>query len=159
DDNIEIFAINADGTGLKQLTSTMDPPNSIGAVGWISFAGGGSKVAFAGAGDPLGQNADHSSEVFVVDYAGTNLRQLTNSTAPGNMPRDSEYPAITSDGVTVYFTSNQFTVGQNQDGSFELWKVKTDGTGKTLVTNNGIEYSNLVLSGSGNRLAFSDIQG
>src|SRR5262249_2012435 len=113
----------------------------------------------AGYGNPLGQNGDNGSEVFVVDYAGTNLRQLTNSTAPGGFPRDSEYAAITGDGVTVYYTSNQFTSSVNRDGSFELWKIRTDGTANTLVTNNGIEYVNLVVSSSGNRLAFNDLSG
>ena len=163
DDNVEIFAIAANGTGLKQLTSTTDANGSSGtpSVAWVSFAGGGSKVAFAGYGDPVGQNSDHSSEVFIVDYAGTNLKQLTNSTAPGptHPPRDSEYPAITADGATVYYTSDQFTTTVNRDGSFELWKINSDGTANTLVTNNGIEYVNLVVSGSGNRLAFNDING
>ena len=39
DGNVEIFAINADGTGLKQLTSTTDVAEGQ-AVIWMSFAGG-----------------------------------------------------------------------------------------------------------------------
>src|SRR5262249_15740574 len=89
DDNAEVFAINRDGSGLRQLTTTTDPgsANSPASVQWISFAGGGSKVAFAGSADPLGTNSDRLSEVFVVDYAGTNLRQLTNSKNPVNVPK------------------------------------------------------------------------
>src|SRR5262249_39614892 len=130
-----------------------------GAVDWVSFAGGGSKVAFSGNGNPLGTNLDQGEEIFVVDYAGTNLKQLTNSHTFGGIPCDSEGPAITGDGVTVYFTSNQSTSTLNRDGSFELWKIKTDGTGLTLLTNNGILYYGLVVSSSGNRLAFVDQQG
>jgi len=153
DGNNEIFAINADGTGLKQLTSTSNPA---AGIYWASFAGGGAKVAFAGNIDPLGTNSDLGDEVFVVDYAGTNLKQLTNSTFKGFGSRDSDYAAITGDGLTVYFTSNQATTGQNQHGDWNLWKIKTDGTGLTVLTSNGLYYDSLVVSSSGNRLAFDD---
>jgi len=153
DGNNEIFAIYADGTGLKQLTSTSNPA---AGIYWASFAGGGAKVAFAGNIDPLGTNSDLGDEVFVVDYAGTNLKQLTNSTFKGFGSRDSDYAAITGDGLTVYFTSNQATTGQNQHGDWNLWKIKTDGTGLTVLTSNGLYYDSLVVSSSGNRLAFDD---
>ena len=159
DGNVEIFAINADGTGLKQLTSTTDLVDGSPAVVWMSFAGGGSKVAFSGYADPFGTNADHGSEIFLVDYAGTNFKQLTNSTGLHGVPRASEYPAITGDGLTVFFSSDAFTMTQNIDGSYELWKIQTDGTGKTLLTNNGIETYELVVTSSGNRLGFRDLAG
>src|SRR5262249_56193393 len=73
DDGLELFAINADGTGLKQLTTMA---NVYQSVDWISFAGGGSKIAFSGVGNPLGTNADGNHEVSLVHHPAPTLKHL-----------------------------------------------------------------------------------
>ena len=156
DDGLEVFAINADGTGLKQLTTTPAITSGYQAVIWMAFAGGGSKIAFSGYGNPLGTNADGNEEVFVVDYAGTNLKQLTNINSPSQTIA-SEYPGITDDGTTIYYTGNPIN-SQNPTGQWNLWRITSLGTSLTRITNTGIEYADLVLSGSGNRIAFRDVK-
>lgn len=157
DGNYDLFAINGDGTGLRQLTQTTGADVYEDSIVWVQLAGGGSKIAFQSNRNITGGNADLNPEVFVVNWDGTSMRQLTNSTGPlvGDF-RESDFPAITDDGVTVYFTSDQSTFTINPDGGYELWKIKTDGTGKTLLGNLNLHGQNLVVSGTGNRLVFDN---
>lgn len=152
----EIFAILSDGTGLRQLTTTPAPY----AAGAPSLAGGGSRVAFQSDADPVLTNANHQDEIFAVDWAGTGLRQVTRTTvflgflgAPG-----SQSPSITDDGVTIVYHSNQSALFPplNLDGNYEVFKIRFDGTSRTVLTSTAFEAGSLlpVVSGSGNRIAF-----
>ena len=123
------------GTGLRQLTSTVDANPYETTAAWVAISGDGAKIAFESTANLAVMNPDKQPEIFVIDWAGTGLRQLTNSTQPPAFPVESRYPAITDDAQFVYFTSNQSTTTVNPDGSYEIWKIKTDGTGKTLITN------------------------
>ena len=54
------------------------------------------------------------------------------------------------------FSSNQKKTSTNTDGNYEIWKIQTDGTGLTALTNTtdlpGATFA--VVSGSGNRIAY-----
>src|SRR5262249_37271503 len=60
-------------------------------------------------------------------------------------------------GTTIYYTSNQIN-SMNTGGQYNLWRVSAAGTSLTRITNTGVRYANLVLSGSGNRIAFQDVR-
>jgi Tol biopolymer transport system component len=130
DNNYEIFAINGNGTGLRQLTSDPD----FGSVA-PAFSGNGQKIAFQSRIDPFADNVDNEIETFVVNYDGTGLIQLIDSVnSRGNTLTGG--PAITDDGVFVFFFSNdtQATGGRNSDGNAEIVRIRSDGTDAQPMT-------------------------
>ncbi len=74
----EVFVMNRDGTGLTQLTDDSTP--NAGSVVRLALAGSGNRVAFASSSDLTGDNAGRVQQVFLVDFDGTNLTQLTQAT-------------------------------------------------------------------------------
>ncbi len=147
----EIFALNYDGTGLRQLT---DCAAGYGASS-PSLSGNGLKVAFQSDNDFDGSNAAHQDEVFVVNYDGTGRRQLTK-TVNLLLPPMTGGPSITDDGLWVFFYSDHTTLFGNLDGNFEIWKIKTDGTGLKALTSSLIDVGSLMptVAGGGTRVAF-----
>lgn len=148
----EIFVVMADGTGLRQLTSSS-------LASYVSQApaisGNGAKVAFESKGDLVpSNNADHGFEVYVANWDGTGLAQLTQSS------REARYPSMADDGVTLAFLSNMSSGGLNSDLNYEIWKIRTDGTGLALITS-VVDFGPTnhadgtpVISGGGTRCAF-----
>lgn len=153
----EVFAIAYDGTGLRQLTTTAATYGS----GSPSLSGNGQTIAFQSNGDLVpGSNAAHQTEIFAIDWAGTGLRQLTTTGrvlgllgAPA-----STSPSITDDGQYVIYSSNDSTLlpPLNLDGNYEIFKIKTDGTGKTALTNTVLSYGALLptVAGGGGRITY-----
>jgi len=155
----EIFVVNADGTGLRQLTSTAATYGSSAP----SLSGNGVRIAFQSNGDLVGTNTIHQDEVFVVNWDGTGLRQLTRTTsvltlfgAPG-----AQSPAITDDGLTVFFQSTygKLFLPVNLDGNYEIFKIRADGTGLTVLTNTLLSLGCFfpTVSGNGGRVTYYGI--
>src|SRR5262245_12860225 len=71
----QLFAINRDGTGLIQLTSTTTSDSWFG----ISISDDGQRIVFATTANLTGANADKSREVYAIQADGTNLRQITSN--------------------------------------------------------------------------------
>jgi Tol biopolymer transport system component len=152
----EVFAIDADGTNLRQLTSS---PMGFGSSS-PSLSGNGLRVAFQSDADLTGGNAVNQDEVFIVDWDGTNLAQLTTTGQVLGLLGDpaSGSPAITDDGQVVVFQSNNSRLFPplNVDGNFEIFRINVNGTGLTPLTGTLLEAGSFlpVVSGSGNRIAF-----
>ncbi|MCJ7821821.1 MAG: hypothetical protein MUQ26_01850, partial [Armatimonadetes bacterium] len=127
DNSFEIFAINSDGTGLKQLTNTTWPSN----CGHPATDGDGSLVAFASDGDLTGGNSDNSREVFSINSDGTGLRQLTSETNPAYA---SWANSVSADGSAVVLESEADLAGGNSDHSWEVFWINSDGTGLRQLT-------------------------
>ena len=73
----ELFAIAADGTNLRQLTTdTGGDPNL--AINGVSVDESGSLVAFSSTGDYTGQNGFNVPLIFSINTDGTNLQQVTS---------------------------------------------------------------------------------
>ena len=152
DGSTEVFAVQSDGTNLRQLT------NSGQESTFPVISGDGTKIAFASLGNLTGNNPYNMLEVFVVNWDGTDMRQLTRSSTNPLDRRTSEFPSITDDGALVVFDSNQKPGTSNTDGNFEVWKIKTDGTGGLTVLTSGTQQPGASLpaiSGNGNRIAFA----
>jgi Tol biopolymer transport system component len=66
------------------------------------ISGDGNKIVWTSQADFVGQNADHSTEIFLYDVPSATKRQLTNTT--GILAEDSV--KITRDGAWVYFMLN-----------------------------------------------------
>lgn len=146
DGSFEVFAVQADGTNLRQISSGSSLDSELPAV-----AGNGSRIVFSSDGNLTGANADGGWELFAVNWDGTGLGQLTNSASPYVYSAD---PSVTDDGEDVVFISDN-TSGSNADGNREIWRVKKDGTGLTQITNTSspLEFAFPVVAGSGNRIA------
>src|SRR5207247_7764875 len=70
----EVFLIHADGTGLRQLTTTSGT-DAYSLEPRISA--NGAVIVFTAYSNLTGGNADRSTEIFSVNSDGTDLRQLT----------------------------------------------------------------------------------
>ena len=125
--NFEIFAINHDGTGLRQLTSTA---NDDAVAPFLS--GNGAKIVF-----------EQSQDVMVIDWDGTGLLTLSGGDY-------SITPSITDDASVVVFLASEFPLHLVA----EVYSINSDGTGETRVTTlNGEKYDSVV-SGDGSRILF-----
>ena len=133
DRSFEIFAVNGDGTGLRQLTAS-----SAGYSSYPVISGGGAVVAFQSSADLTGANPG-GFKVFTILWDGTTLTQVTPSDSSATSP------SITDDGGTVFYGSNR-----------EIWSVASDGTGAAQLTTSSSPLVNRgpVVSGDGSRVVF-----
>jgi TolB protein len=84
----DIYVMNADGTGRRQLTATNADDSA------PAFSPDGSRIAFESA-------RNGSLDVFVMPATGKEPRQLTTSTA------SDRSPAWSPDGLSIAFTSDR----------------------------------------------------
>jgi tricorn protease-like protein len=133
----EIYVMNADGSGNRQLTDVADvcvnPGNcSIWDPDWSPD---GSKIAFRSAysGD---------SEIYTVNVGGTNLVNLTNTAG------SDTGPSWSPDGTKLAFSSDR-------DGNSEVYVMNSDGSEQTRITNNSANDSSPVWSPDGSKIGFS----
>jgi Tol biopolymer transport system component len=131
----EIYKINPDGSGLKQVTNNTvhdyDP----------SWSPDGSKVAFW---RPRGNG---SSEIFVKNTTNGQLVQLTDS----NDSMSDSSPSWSPDGSKIVFVSNNLT---EPERSREIWVMNSDGSGRKRLTTNSLYEGWVVWSPDGSKIAF-----
>ena len=128
DGNFEIYAMNADGTGLTRLTN--HPGNDTHAA----LSPDGSRIAFA-------SRRDGNSEIYVMNADGTGVTRLTNHSA------DDVEPAFSSDGSRIAFASNR-------DGNYEIYVMSVDGTNVTRLSNNPASDRSPSFSPDGTKIVF-----
>jgi len=80
-------------------------------------------------------------DIYVMDYDGTNVRQLT--THPGA----DRNPSITADGTRVFFESDR-------TGTPQIWVINTDGTGERQLTFTSASETQPHVSRDGSMVAF-----
>ena len=121
--NVEIFVMNADGTGQINVS------NHVGWDGYPSWSPDGEYIVFQTDRDDDGGiillgiiPADLGREIYVVDANGDNPTNLSNS------PEDDIYPSWSPDGSKIVFESHR-------DGNREIYTMNPDGTGQTRLTN------------------------
>jgi Tol biopolymer transport system component len=132
----EIYKINPDGSGLKQVTSNTvhdyDP----------SWSPDGSKVAFW---RPRGNG---SNEIFVKNTTNGQLVQLSDS----NDSMSDTSPSWSPDGSQIVFVSDDL-VNRSRD----IWVMNADGSGrKRLTPANSLVEGTVVWSPDGTKIAFDD---
>jgi TolB protein len=107
--NADIFAINADGSGLEELTHN---------PAWRNirpdWSPNGKKIAFS-------SRCDGNDEIYVMNADGSDPTRLTNNSALDSAP------AWSPNGKTILFQSDR-------DGNIEIYVMDADGTDQTRLT-------------------------
>ena len=114
-----LFVVNADGTGVRQLT-----PGGLGAL-HPQWSPNGQLISF---NNEVQQPGTASDQIFVVHPNGSGLTRVTNPTN-GDV---SYEPVWSPDSTKLLFSRFHFTNGSGQE---DLWTANADGTGLAQVTN------------------------
>ncbi len=118
DGNGDVYVMNADGTGVKRLTTTTQPASSANPA----WSRDGSRIAFA-------SNRDGHEEIYVMNADGSSVSRLTyfNSSFPSWYY--SSVPSWSPDGSRIVFASSR-------DDADALYVMNADGSGISRLTNN-----------------------
>ena len=108
-DNIDIYSVAVDGTGLKRLTSNAAIDH------YPVVSPDGTKIAFAS------DRSVGNMDVYVMDIDGTDVTRLTTSTAADYQPEWSP------DGTKIAFTSTR-------TGDYEIFSMSATGSGQVNLT-------------------------
>jgi TolB protein len=154
--SVEIFIMNADGTGLKQLTDNAYEDGS------PSLAPDGTKILF-------NSSPTNQTDIYVMNIDGTEIKQLTSTSENEEHPEWSpngrkilytRYPAESwhngdifvmdadgnncvqltdnpKDDMRPFFSPDMKTVifNSNRDGNIEIYTMNTDGTNQKRLMN------------------------
>ncbi len=130
---MQIFAMNADGTGLTQLTSDPSPD-----PGWNSlpaWSPDGTRIAFV-------SSRDGNDEIYVMRADGSEQTRLTNS------PDEDLSPSWNPAGTRIAFASNR-------TANNEIYSMTPDGSGVTRLTEDRAFDAEPAWSPDGARIAFA----
>jgi Tol biopolymer transport system component len=112
----QIWTMNADGTGLHQVTS-----GAGASFTFPDFSPDRRRIVFAGTATA----AASSDDVYAIGADGTGLAQLTSG--PGN----NDYPAYSPAGRQIVFISDR-------TGTEQVWVMNADGSHQTQLTHSGV---------------------
>ncbi|MFW6201732.1 MAG: Ig-like domain-containing protein [Gemmatimonadota bacterium] len=128
DGDSEIYLMNADGSGVNNLTA--DP--AIDAE--PAWSPDGSRIAFR-------SDRDGNSEIYVMNADGTGQNRLTDD------PSADLAPAWSPDGTRIAFMSNR-------DGDYDVYVMDADGGNMTQLTDDPATDGNPAWSPDGTRIVF-----
>jgi Tol biopolymer transport system component len=125
-----ILLTNADGTNAQVLSNALYSDTCYFCYDELpSFTSDGTKIAFSR------DNEDQTPEVediYIMNADGTGITKLTDSVGINNDPLVLSISAV---GERILFSSNRDNVNGG-NGGYDLYSIKTDGTGLTRLTNN-----------------------
>jgi Tol biopolymer transport system component len=130
-----IYVMNADGSGVRQLTSGDNYDSN------PAFSPDGRRIAFDRA---VGNN--RTFDVYSVGADGSGLRQLTEGSS-------SDYePTFTPDGRRIVFVSNRDSDGRHDRSA--IYAMAADGSGPRVLINTPRNESEPDVSPNGRRIVF-----
>lgn len=130
DNSADIYAMNADGSKLVQLTNTPFGANSSSP----SLDPGGKRLFFISEGNWVGQNPNFSGQLFTMNIDKGGVAQLTNAPPPGL--NGNEKSAVDASAGKAVFTSRADLVsGGNSDGNSEIYMLDVKDGSVTQLTN------------------------
>jgi Tol biopolymer transport system component len=132
---LNIWVINADGTGLTALTTaTVDIADSFHPHNWSPD---GTKIAFVSRLKLDGTdavNTNSTNNIWVINADGSGLNPLTTTTALGSGNNNTRW---SPDGTKVLFDSDRKLDGTDAagpNGTRNIWVINADGTGLAPLT-------------------------
>ena len=130
----EIFTMNPNGSGLKQLThNTVED-----AV--PSYSSNGKKIVFRR------QVSGSNLEIFVMNADGTGQKNLSKN------PADDDNPSFSPTGKRILFDSRR-------NGNLsDIYVMNADGSGQKHLTTDSNSEFNATFSPKGNKIAFEKLQ-
>lgn len=134
----DIYVMNADGSGVQNITNTQD---------WTEFepdwSPDGTRIVFRGR-----PNVDQYSKVYIMNADGTGRTLLTD------LNNSNRYPTWSPDGHRIAFASYWEGGGSRWLDKGDLYVITTDGTGLRNLTNRGEHLAEPVWSPDGSELLF-----
>ena len=134
DGNREIYAMNADGSGVTRLTNN----SSYDRI--PSWSPDGRRIAFT-------SNRSGNSEIYAMNADGSGVTRLTN-----NSDFSGWSSSWSPDGRRIAFTSNR-------SGNSEIYAMNADGSGVTRLTNRTNNDFGPSWSPDGGKIAFYSYHG
>ena len=131
DGDDEIYAMNADGSGLARLT------NNPAYDAFPSWSPDGRRVAF------VSDRGDGDDEIYAMNADGSGLARLTDN------PAQDSFPSWSPDGRKIAFMSDR------DDENGEIYAMNADGSGLARLTNNSDGDYFPSWSPDGRRIAFT----
>jgi len=147
----EIFRMNPNGTGVRQLTFNQAHDNR------PLLSPDGQKILYRSEG-VQSSNPEGDQELYVMDSDGSNQKNLSNNGA--NIHDESPNfspPSFSPDGTKIAYTS----IGEqpsNPEGDSEIYVVNaSDGSGQTNLSNNGglVTDQDPYFSPNGQKIAYT----
>lgn len=114
----------------------------------------GAIVVAMSTADPHGTNPERWPQLFRWDPAAGASAQITR--APLSASGSNYPPSVSDDGERVAFLGRGDPLGRNPDGGYELFVVRTDGTGLVQLTETSGpgSFGFHAMSGNGARVVF-----
>ena len=128
DEIYQIYAINADGSGLTRLTS------STGSDQHPSVSPDGAKITFKSTRD------GGPGEIYVMNFDGSGVTRLTNNGADESSPS--------------WCGNDQIAFASIRDGQWEIYIMDSDGSNQTRLTFTGAHETTVGCSVDGTKIAF-----
>jgi Tol biopolymer transport system component len=134
DGNLEVYSMNADGSGQTRLTSNTYPVFD----GQPSWSPEGRRIAFA-------SDRNGNAEIYVMDADGLNQVNVTNAAA------SDAQPSWSPNGDRIAFVSDR------DDYRGEIYTMNVDGTGLSRLTVDSVPERNPDWSPDGAKLVFESV--
>jgi len=148
--NYDVYVVDADGSGLRNLTTDASDVEAAASQGDPDWSPDGRMLAFT---DDGGDQGD-TNVIQVVSAEGTGRRTITDPSSPGFTPDPSPHgiqayaPEWSPDGTTVAFA-------RYLQGGSEIYSVAPDGSQLRRLTEGDSWNGEPAWSPDGSRIAFT----